>query len=87
MRPGAVVAWISTVRERKRWLWPSVPTEVEDHDLYALTVAGSSRRLETISYDRATAEATREKVAAPYSAVEESLTTDEIAVWAARVPK
>jgi len=87
MRPGAVVAWISTIRERKRWLWPSVPTEVEDHDLYALTVAGSSRRLETISYDRATAEATREKVAVPYSAVEESLTTDEIAVWAARVPK
>jgi len=82
LRPAAVIAWISTVRERKLWLWPTAPTERDGAETFGLRATDSRTTLETITYERSSGAASRERVGIPYLPASESLTPAEIRHWA-----
>jgi hypothetical protein len=82
LRPAAVIAWISTVRERKLWLWPTASRESDQAEIFGLKASGSRRILETITYERSSQAASRKRVEIPYLPDSESLTLAEIRHWA-----
>jgi hypothetical protein len=81
LRPSAVTAWISTVREHGIWLWPSLSTDHGGEEVFTLHGTDERHTLETIRYDLRTCEATRPLVEEPYLPEVGSLTPQQIAYW------
>jgi hypothetical protein len=81
LRPSAVTAWISTVREHGIWLWPSLSTSHGGEEIFTLHGTDERHTLETIRYDLSTREATRPLVEEPYFPEVGSLTPQQIAYW------
>ncbi len=53
---STATAWISTIRERDIWLWPSLTSDSAGVETISLRATGERRALETIGYNRSTRE-------------------------------